>query len=1003
MNAVDRSSPDQTVTIYQATSAWTEQSLVSTPSLGSAMALTNFYSFTAASWFTIDLTPSTVQGWLNTPANNNGMLMRTALTDPGYTSGSQPYPYRVRAFFASKEDTNVTRRPKLTITYTPPGSPNVRPLVGITSPTNNVVVAPGAGVPITVSASDPDGTVTNVRLYANSTLIVQTNSAAFTYTWMNLQDGSTSLTAVAYDSGGASSTSAAVTVRTRSTVYLADMNSNPGWTLEGSWGYGKPTGNGPSSYGGGYPDPSSGYTGSNVVGYLLTGCFSTLGSPAYATTPAIDCRAYTNLSLEFCAWLGSFLDSGKVQVQVSSDTTNWTAVWSNSGGYSGAGWWYTSCDLNAYASRVSAFTIRWAQMDIENFGYNFCGWNVDDVRIVGTPVSQAMHNTPATLMTDTSAVLNAWMIGLGTTNAVRVYWNTVNGGTNASLWTNSAVLGAWTNASLTNLSYTATSLRPSTQYYFTFCASNPAGLLWAGNVLNFMTAGPPAVSNTAPTNTAAGVTELNGTLAVWPSDVRIYWGTTDGGTNKAAWANTNLLAGRLTGPFSVTVSNLLYGLTYYYRCYASNQYGTAWAPATTNFTTMQATGTGWSYAPWNNDGDCGVTNDAPYTVAVNFGGGACTINGVDFQASALSGANFSIGGDAYTYTNDDNFISGNSHALCTDMIYGGDPRTLTLSNLTPGMAYRTVLFSTGWGASQVQTFSSGSDSLDVDQNAYGTYYGIRISYVFLADATSRVLTITPTGESFYLYAMANCEAPVSRPFFLTNSPAAAVTATSAVLNATIGCSGGVYTVYAHWGTVNGGTNAAAWANSARVGSWTNVVSTNVGYAAMGLTTNKTHYFTFRGSNDCAQGWATNVLNFTTLSGLPADTNTDGIADAWASNYFPTNPSDRAATADPDGDGYNNLREYIAGANPTNRNDAFDLRISWTNGLPIVSFLTRTTSTNYYGALARRYALEQAARLPGTNWTRVSGYTNIPAADQTIAFTNSTPTNSVFYRARVWLQ
>ena len=44
---------------------------------------------------------------------------------------------------------------------------------------------------------------------------------------------------------------------------------------------------------------------------------------------------------------------------------------------------------------------------------------------------------------------------------------------------------------------------------------------------------------------------------------------------------------RPADPFSSNVSNLLYGLTYYYRCYASNQWGTAWAPATTNFTTLR--------------------------------------------------------------------------------------------------------------------------------------------------------------------------------------------------------------------------------------------------------------------------------------------------------------------------------------------------------------------------------------------------------------------------------
>jgi cation diffusion facilitator CzcD-associated flavoprotein CzcO len=59
------------------------------------------------------------------------------------------------------------------------------------------------------------------------------------------------------------------------------------------------------------------------------------------------------------------------------------------------------------------------------------------------------------------------------------------------------------------------------------------------------------------------------------------WESTDrlGGTN-GPWANTNLLAGAANGAVSATVSNLLYGLRYYYRCSASNQFGMTWAPAT---------------------------------------------------------------------------------------------------------------------------------------------------------------------------------------------------------------------------------------------------------------------------------------------------------------------------------------------------------------------------------------------------------------------------------------
>jgi autotransporter-associated beta strand protein len=99
---------------------------------------------------------------------------------------------------------------------------------------------------------------------------------------------------------------------------------------------------------------------------------------------------------------------------------------------------------------------------------------------------------------------------------------------------------------------------------------------------------------------------------------------------------------------------------------------------------------------------------------------------------------------------------------------------------------------------------------------------------------------------------------------ITNTPATAITNSAAALKATLACSGTNAAVLAYWNTVNGGTNAAVWTNSAFVGSWTNVVSTNISYTATSLTPNTTYYFTFRGTNVGGSVWATNVLSLTTL-------------------------------------------------------------------------------------------------------------------------------------------
>ena len=166
----------------------------------------------------------------------------------------------------------------------------------------------------------------------------------------------------------------------------------------------------------------------------------------------------------------------------------------------------------------------------------------------------------------------------------------------------------------------------------------------------------------------------------------------------------------------------------------------------------------WTYSAWTNDADSGITSAAPYTVAVNCAGAATTVNGLAFQASALTGTNFSIGGAVNEYTGAAPNITGNSLALASSFIYNAFPRTVTLTHLTPGATYETSLFSFGWDASgRSQTFASGSDSIVLDQDLYGNQNGIRIAYTFVADSSgSKVLTITPSsGNTFHLCALAN--------------------------------------------------------------------------------------------------------------------------------------------------------------------------------------------------------------------------------------------------------
>ncbi len=79
---------------------------------------------------------------------------------------------------------------------------NDSPTVSIINPANNAVLPAPGNVSITVSATDPNGTLTNVQLFAGNMLIGQRTNAPFTFTWTNVAAGAHVLSAVARDNDG---------------------------------------------------------------------------------------------------------------------------------------------------------------------------------------------------------------------------------------------------------------------------------------------------------------------------------------------------------------------------------------------------------------------------------------------------------------------------------------------------------------------------------------------------------------------------------------------------------------------------------------------------------------------------------------------------------------------------------------------------------------------------------------------------------------------------------
>ncbi|MCD4706954.1 MAG: hypothetical protein K8S62_04370 [Candidatus Sabulitectum sp.] len=165
-------------------------------------------------------------------------------------------------------------------------------------------------------------------------------------------------------------------------VYSWNMDVDPGWTSDGLWEWGVPQGMGGDH---GNPDPSSGFTGDNVYGYNLQGDYESYLSEKYLTTGAIDCSNLYGTQLRFKRWLGVEGNGyDHASVQVSNDGDTWFSVWENGAEETTDGDWSSRfIDISALADTEATVWIRWV-MGTTDPGWEYCGWNLDDVEIWAT-------------------------------------------------------------------------------------------------------------------------------------------------------------------------------------------------------------------------------------------------------------------------------------------------------------------------------------------------------------------------------------------------------------------------------------------------------------------------------------------------------------------------------------------------------------------------------------------------------------------------------------------
>jgi len=156
-------------------------------------------------------------------------------------------------------------------------------------------------------------------------------------------------------------------------LYEANMTASPGWTLSGQWGFGKPGGNS--------GDASTGFTGTNVVGYNLSGSYARNLSTVYATTPTINCANAQSVLLRFKRWLG-VASGDTASLQILSASNTWVTIWTSSGDITDTSWQSLQYDISQHAAGRTNVQLRWGMGSNSDTRTGF-GWNIDDVEISG--------------------------------------------------------------------------------------------------------------------------------------------------------------------------------------------------------------------------------------------------------------------------------------------------------------------------------------------------------------------------------------------------------------------------------------------------------------------------------------------------------------------------------------------------------------------------------------------------------------------------------------------
>ena len=207
-------------------------------------------------------------------------------------------------------------------------------------------------------------------------------------------------------------------------------------------------------------------------------------------------------------------------------------------------------------------------------------------------------------------------------------------------------------------------------------------------------------------------------------------------------------------------------------------------------------------------------------------------------------------------------------------------------------------------------------------------------------------------------------------------------------------------------TVN--SNAAGYENLDRfyrleegdptTGTWSPVP----GYKRIPATDGIVSYSINASSGTCSLYRVAAWLESSTTSSVTYSDN-DGLPDTWEMSTFVLDGVDGGPVADPDGDHFSNVQEFVFGTDSRSGTSFAAVNIRFANGSPQVYFPTIAASGTGYDGLVRYYRLKKCISGSGT-WQTVIGYEKVPGNGTEVQYNVHPQSNPcTLFGLEAWLE